>query len=131
MEEGVAPGFRSPQYRPKSIFSSHFVSGRRKLHYKGRPSQLRFPDLDSPPVGLHYLGGYGQAEAAAAGVLRARAVDTIEALEYPLALILGDAGARVLDRDADQCPGLVAGRSPGRSLTAALGLYLMAFEMRL
>ncbi len=102
MEDGVAPGFRSPQYGLKGIFSCRFVSGRRKLHYKGRPSQLRFPDLDSPPVGLHYLGGYGQAEATASRVLRARTVDTIEALEDPLALILGDAGARVLDGDADE-----------------------------
>ena len=77
-----------------------FFSGRRKLHYKGRPSQLRIADLDLPTVGLHYLGDDGQAEAAPTGVLRMRAVDPIEALGDPLALILGDAGARVLDGDA-------------------------------
>ena len=70
-----------------------------------RAAQRRRGDAHRPAVGLHDLLDDGQPEPAAAGVAGARLVEPDEPLEDPLALVLGDPGAVVLD---DELHGLVS-----------------------
>ena len=56
-----------------------------------------------------------QPEAGAAGLARAGLLHPVEAVEHPLALVLGDAGAVVGDGEQDDRRPL---RRPGRTRTS-------------
>ena len=73
------------------------------------PAALLRPDPHVAAVVLHDVLDDREAEAAASGVAAARGVDPEEALEHPVALVLGDADALIRHRDLDDA---VVGTDP-------------------
>src|SRR5437870_3840025 len=92
---------------PSGAESSHapafwiltFLSGTGKNNPEQRATPLEAFQFDAPTVCLHRPASDGQTESRAAGLPRPGMIDTIEALEDPLVVRGGDAGAGVLHFD--------------------------------
>src|SRR5262249_12284536 len=78
-----------------------FLSGDHAWQHDPEEAPVAFValDLDAPAVGFDGPSGDGQAEAGAAGLLRAGIVHAIEALEDSLAMRRGNARSRVVHFD--------------------------------
>ena len=82
------------------------------------PRPGRLLDLDGPAVRLHDALAEAQAQAVAAGLPRARAVDPEERLEEPGQVLVRDAGAVVLDPHPDHRASRAATETAHRSAVA-------------
>src|SRR5262245_9189531 len=85
-------------YRRTIVGILTFLSGNHAWQHDPEEAPVAFValDLDAPAVGFDGPSGDGQAEAGAAGLLRAGIVHAIKALEDSLAMRRGNARSRVV-----------------------------------